>query len=203
MIKLPFILILTGITALATGQDSLTRVPVHDTPVWQQIQSVPESQGQTPHPSYVEVKSLTTHQVLGWVPLGHRFLSFGSGQGIVTLPLNGEIGYVPRAVVARMYAPTPTRELPPPGPITVEELAAEYETRVVTGAGVSLRASDSVVETVRRESELLTATGLQPGTTGEFGQGGIIDATMPGATLATGGPQAIGTALGTATGPMY
>lgn len=203
MIRLPFILILAGITALTTAQDSLTHAPVHDSPVWQQIQSVPESQGQTPHPAYVEVKSLTTHQVLGWVPVGHRFLSFGSGQGIVTLPLNGEIGYVPRAVVARMYAPVPTRELPPPGPVTVEELAAEYENRVVTGAGVSLRAQDSIVETVRRESELLTATGIQPGATGDFGQAGVIDATMPGATLATGGPNAIGTALGAAVGPTY
>src|SRR5690606_21682064 len=47
MIRLPFILILAGITALTTAQDSLTHAPVHDSPVWQQIQSVPESQGQT------------------------------------------------------------------------------------------------------------------------------------------------------------
>lgn len=204
MYKLPFILVFVGLTGFAAAQQRLDRVPVHDKPVWQQVQSVPESQAQAPHPSYVEVKSLATHQVLGWVPVGYKFLSFGSGQGLVTMSLNGEIGYVPRSVVARMYPPSTRRAGAPQGPVTLEELAAEYENRVQTGAGVSLSSESSIVETVRRETEMM-GEGAIPGEPGLAGAPNApgIDPTMPGAALATGGPQALGDIVGGGPNPGH
>lgn len=198
-LKTTFALILTAFCATAIAEEDLRFVPVHGKPVWQQVNAVPQQQAAVPQEGYVEVRSLASREVIGWVPVGYRFLAFGSDDGIVTMSLNGQIGYLPRAVTSRLYASTAKQPRPPAGPVSLEQLADEYDTRVRTGAGISLSSQSSIVATVANQQAMLA----QPGIPGELGvpmagDTAITDPSLmgPGAALVTGGPQALGGMVG-------
>lgn len=198
-LKTSFALILSALCATAVAEEDLRFVPVHGKPVWQQVNAVPQNQAPAPQEGYVEVRSLASRDVIGWVPVGYRFLAFGADEGVVTLSLNGQIGYLPRAVTSRLYASTAKQPRPPAGPVTLEKLADEYDARVRTGAGISLSSQSSIVETVSKQQALLG----QPGIPGDVGlpMGGNTVITDPaqmgaGAALVTGGPQALGGYVG-------
>lgn len=194
MLRSIFALGITGICAAGAMGQALNAVPVHEHPVWQQVQAVQGTNvvqsGQAP---MLEVKSMQSHQVLGWVPVGYQFLSFGSSSGITTMAFNGEIGYLPSSAVARLYPSTTPPAGPPAGPVSLETLAEEYVQRVETGAGVSLQADSSIVQEVKDKESALQLTGTGTAAVSPYGDVGAMDPynPQPGAALATGGPQGI------------
>ncbi len=191
--------ILVGLvsTTGAWAQD-LAAVPVHGKPVWQVVQSLPNSPG-----SPIAVRSLSTNQIIGAVPVDHRFLSFGGNGEIVTLAFNGEIGYVPASAVGRLYPQIVEPANPPAGPDTLEELAAAYEEKVAGQASVSLKPTNSIVGKVAQTA--VVGQGSIPGYPGNtMGAGTGIDpyAGQPGAALAGGGVQGVGAMAGQGGGYM-
>jgi len=183
---------LAGIVALglvsAVSAQSLTKVPVHNKPVWQVVSGLPDAPG-----SPVPVRSLATDQVLGVIPMDARFLAFGTNGQITTLAINGEMAYVPSVAASPLYPQVPKVEVPPPGPNTLEELAEEYVDRVEGRAGVSLTLTDSLAEKANQGS--MTGQGAiatMPGSDFAANAGINPYGVQPGAALATGGVQGIG-----------
>jgi len=175
-----------ALVASAQAETPLNKVPVHNKPTWQVITGMPESPG-----AAVPVRSLSTDQVLGAIPVDSRFLSFGSNGQIVTFGLNGELVYVPTSAVSALHPVPPKEAAPPGGKQTLEELAEAYEQKVTGAAAVSLELSDSL----ESKAQPIVGQGANPAMPGSNFMGGgaqPYNQYQPGAALMTGGPQALG-----------
>ncbi len=187
------------LTGAAMAQE-LTKVPVHDKPVWQVVAGMPDAPGQP-----VVVRSLSTNQPLGTFPVDTRFMSFGGNGQIVTTAINGEMVYLPSTAVSRLYPVVQKPAIPPPGPDTLEELANAYEERMTGQVGVSLDARDSLIDRAKA-SQPMVGQGATPGMPGTTFGGGVgvnpysNTQPMPGAALAQGGVQGVGAMVGSGGG---
>jgi hypothetical protein len=181
------ILAAMAITSVAYSQKPLTQVPVHDKPVWQVVTGSPDAPGLP-----VPVRSLSTNQVMGALPVDSRFLSFGSNGQIVTLAVNGELVYVPTSAVSKLYPVAPKPEIPPPGRDSLEDLAEAYDKRMSGQAGVSLKLKDSLEAKVPQPIVGAGANPAMPGS--DYMGGGAMPygQPQPGAALMGGGIPALG-----------